>query len=199
MTVPVPVGLHAVPVLPEHEPVPGTHATQPKPLAQRGVAPLHVCVLSVPALQMVATLPWHVMPLGEQPLPPLPLPEPPPLPLPLPVSGNANTSGKLMSSEASMMVPLPLPELVASSPDPPSSPELPELLPVPLPPPLLLLPSEPPSVPGAKPPVLPPPPPQPAPSAAVLKPVQTRKPQGSLCATDAGWHRGPWNQRKMVM
>jgi hypothetical protein len=73
----VPVELHAVPVLPLQVPVPGWQTTQPKPLAQvlGGVSAAQLVVVSVPALQMSATLPWQVTPLGVQAVAPSPVVE----------------------------------------------------------------------------------------------------------------------------
>ena len=83
-------------------------------------------VVTVPFEQSYAVLPLHVMPGGEHP-PSLPVPLDDPLLLP---SGPENTSGKLMSSEASITPELE-PELdpVASPPLPSSPDDAPPLLP----------------------------------------------------------------------
>jgi hypothetical protein len=65
--VPVPVELHAVPVLPLQVPVPGWQTTHPNPFAHvsAGVSMEQSVVVRHPPLQLLATLPWQVTPDGE--------------------------------------------------------------------------------------------------------------------------------------
>jgi hypothetical protein len=135
-------------MLPLQEPVPGWQTTQPKPLlhVSAGTRAAQLVVVSVPLLQIWATLPWQVTPLGEHAAPPSPVVESaPPLPSPGLASGPKNESGNAMSSVAS---PLP-PPLLVLLPVVASSPKEPLLLPLPLVlPPLLVLPPDELSAPG---------------------------------------------------
>ena len=185
-------------MLPLQVPVPGTHTTQPYPLTQGsdGILLWQSYVVSVPLLQSYSTVPVHVIPFGEQgidPSPPLLLVLPP---LPEDESGVVKTSGKAMSSVASLG-PLLLPPLLLVL-----LPELepllllaPELLPEA---PLLLL--EAPS-PFSPPSVNPPlfvllPPPQ---AATIAARDVAGQAQESQLRTKLWWHRPLPNQRKDAM
>jgi len=113
VTVPVPVALHAVPTLPLHDPVPGTHATHPKPAAHTCGA-VHWVVVTWPLTQSCSVLPWHVIPVVHPPAS-----WPPSDPLLLDASP---PSKPLLEPEEDPPLPLPLLLAVASSPLPPPSP-----------------------------------------------------------------------------